>query len=484
MELKLASPTSGEKDSFIACRNSQGLEVRGSVLRMSRYVVVFEVYNPYSILQLSEVLGEFQIFINERMVYSGRGVVSNLVNTGIMLVCEAAIDESWIEVDLFSAWHRGERLGEQFAEFIKEWEKLQRVLPDFKVAVADMQTLLMDLRRWLEQVELGIRSEPVADRHQLELEVVRRIEPLMVDLILSWFNRFDRITDHVESSALPAHRAYARRLLHPLILCSPFVYRTFHKPLGYAGDYEMVNMILREPCEGGSLFAKMVNVCFLKNPPAEAHRNRITWLEGMLAEESSRRAASGLRTRVLDIGCGPALEIQRFLRGSAASDHADLVLLDFNSETLMHVEAALKEIKASQGRRAGLRFELRSVHQILKDAIRPAPFDRDGKFDIIYCAGLFDYISDRICKRLMNLLYEWLAPGGLLVVTNVDASKPFRRSMEILLEWHLIYRDQAQLASLAPELSGPENRRLHADTTGVNLMLEVRKPNHEHAIGA
>lgn len=34
------------------------------------------------------------------------------------------------------------------------------------------------------------------------------------------------------------------------MLCSPFAYRAYHKPLGYAGDYEMVNMIARDPYEG------------------------------------------------------------------------------------------------------------------------------------------------------------------------------------------------------------------------------------------
>src|SRR5205085_10592726 len=74
MENKLSLQGGGEKDSLIICRNSQGLEVRATPLRMTRHLVVFEVYNPYSILQLSEVLNEFQIIVNERLIYSGRAV--------------------------------------------------------------------------------------------------------------------------------------------------------------------------------------------------------------------------------------------------------------------------------------------------------------------------------------------------------------------------------------------------------------------------
>ena len=53
------------EESIVSCRNSQGVEIRATPVRMTRHLVVFEVYNPYSILQLSEVLQEFKIFINQ-----------------------------------------------------------------------------------------------------------------------------------------------------------------------------------------------------------------------------------------------------------------------------------------------------------------------------------------------------------------------------------------------------------------------------------
>src|SRR3954462_6931039 len=156
MDSKLITSSTGTQDSFILARNSQGIEVRAGVLRLTRYLAVFEVYNPYSILQLSEVLSDFKIVINDRIMYSGRAVVSNVVNTGIMLICEATLDESWLDVDLFSSVTSPPRLGAECGLFVKEWHKIEHVVPGFKAAVADLQTMLMDLRRWLEQVELGI----------------------------------------------------------------------------------------------------------------------------------------------------------------------------------------------------------------------------------------------------------------------------------------------------------------------------------------
>ncbi len=477
MDSKFSTSSIGEKDSFILARNSQGLEVRAGALRLTRYLAVFEVYNPYSILQLSEVLSDFKIVINDRIMYSGRAVVSNVVNTGIMLVCEATLDDSWLDIDLFSSVTTPNRLREEFAQFVQEWRKIDRILPSFKATVADLQTMLIDLRRWLEQVELGIRAEPRSDLTGVERGVIHELEDPILPTVASWFAKFDEISDKVEDELRPVHRAFARRLLHPLVLCSPFVYRTFNKPLGYAGDYEMVNMILRDPYEGASLFAKIVNVCFLKNPPAEAHRNRIKYLTRRLSEETRRVGKLGRRTRVFNLGCGPAKEIQEFMRMDDLSDSVDFTLLDFNDETLEHATTLLTESRAANRRQTGLRLIKKSVHQILKEAPRPGPELAHGSYDLVYCAGLFDYMSDRICKRLMNIFYELLAPGGLLIATNVDASKPFRHSMEFLLEWHLICRGQAQLAALNPEKAPPGSFTITHEETGVNIFIEVRKPN-------
>src|SRR5258708_15665805 len=115
------------KNTFIVCRNSQGTEFRATLLRLTRDTVVFEVYNPYSILQLSEVLTDFKMIMNDRMMYSGRAVVSNLVNTGILLVCECTLEDSWLDVDIFTSIHQKDKLSNEFSDFLKEWDKIYLV---------------------------------------------------------------------------------------------------------------------------------------------------------------------------------------------------------------------------------------------------------------------------------------------------------------------------------------------------------------------
>jgi extracellular factor (EF) 3-hydroxypalmitic acid methyl ester biosynthesis protein len=287
------------------------------------------------------------------------------------------------------------------------------------------------------------------------------------------FGRFEEAADQVEEELQPLHRTYAKRQLHPYLLCSPFAYRTYNKPLGYAGDYEMVNMIIGDPLKGSSLFAKTLNLWFLSQAPAEAHRNRIKYLTNLLAEETCRVAGEGRRARILNLGCGPAGEIQEFLIQNEVCDWSSFTLLDFNDETLQHTKMILDDLLKRFGRRTKVDLIKKSVHQVLKDA--PKLGEHIETYDVIYCAGLFDYLSDRICKRLMNIFYDVLAPGGLLVATNVDTSNPSRQTMEQVLEWHLIYRNRAQLMGLAPDLATDGSYCIKSDPTGCNVLLEVRR---------
>jgi extracellular factor (EF) 3-hydroxypalmitic acid methyl ester biosynthesis protein len=297
----------------------------------------------------------------------------------------------------------------------------------------------------------------------------------VISAVKDLFERYEVVTQKIDEDLQPAHRAFGKRQLHPLLLSSPFVYRTFHKPLGYAGDYEMVNMMFRDPCEGSSLFAKIINAYALRLPPILAHRNRITYLTDRLQGEVRRTAASGQRAKIYNLGCGPAQEIQAFVADSQLCEQALFTLLDFNDETLMHLGQTLDGIKRRHGRRPHIDLKKKSVHQILKEASKVVHGGNGDRFDFAYCAGLFDYLSDKVCRQLVEILYQQLAPGGLLIVTNADIH-PSKGEMECFLEWHLVYRDTPQMTELVPAQVPRDSVSIKRDATGVNLFLEIRKP--------
>jgi extracellular factor (EF) 3-hydroxypalmitic acid methyl ester biosynthesis protein len=291
-------------------------------------------------------------------------------------------------------------------------------------------------------------------------------------------DRFEEIASRLDPDLRPVHIHFARRNLHSLLLCSPFGYRTFHKPLGYAGDYEMVNMIVGQPYEGPSLFAKVVNAWFLNQLPAQGHRNRIKYLKAKLLEELAVKASQGRQTRILNLGCGPASEIQQLLAESELSEMAQFTLLDFNEETIQYTSRILQDTCKRYRRNPSVQVLKKSAQQLIKEASKPGGSPAEGKYDLVYCAGLFDYLPDRVCKQLMGVFYHWLAPGGLLLITAVDGTRPFRNKLEFILDWNLLYRTGQQLSILRPDPAPPENCLVQSDWTAVNLFLEIRKPSN------
>src|ERR1019366_1116895 len=146
----MATTNPGIKDSLAVFRTSQGVEIRAPLARVTPYDVAFEVYSPETVIRTSEVLEEFKILINDQPVYSGRAVVRNVVNTGTSLVCSVDVDDFCFDARFFAALGENGQLSERFKAFLQQWQGVCKVLPEFKVAVADIQTFLVDLRRWLE----------------------------------------------------------------------------------------------------------------------------------------------------------------------------------------------------------------------------------------------------------------------------------------------------------------------------------------------
>lgn len=468
--------------SVITCRNSQGTELTANLLRIKRYSVVFEVYNPYSILQLSEVLSDFRIMASRRLLYNGKAVVSNLLNTGIVLVCEAMLDEGWVEVDFLAGitadlaeGATSTDLKSQFSDFMNEWKIGNEVQDPFKIVVADLASMLSGVQHWLTGIDVGIRTTVTRRREDMEREIFAKVEQRVVEEVIPSMERFENVANEVDESSMSVHKSYVRRQLHPIVLCSPFLYRTYTKPLGYAGDYEMVNMMLRDPYEGSSAFAKILNFALLNTEPVVAHRNRIDFLVELLRSECTKRFSKG-KTRVFNLACGPAVEVQRFLRECEESDLAEIDLLDFNAETLEYTRARINEARMSGGRETQVRYFQRSVHQLLRAATQGGEEDfRD--YDIVYCAGLFDYLSQRVCKRLVELFCTMVRPGGRVIVTNVAASNPRKAWMEYVMEWNLIYRDNSEMQDLIPDNVPVTSHSIKADSTGVNLFLEIEIGN-------
>jgi extracellular factor (EF) 3-hydroxypalmitic acid methyl ester biosynthesis protein len=98
-------------------------------------------------------------------------------------------------------------------------------------------------------------------------------------------------------------------------------------------------------------------------------------------------------------------------------------------------------------------------------------------FDLIYSAGLYDYLDASTAAMLTHRLFRGLNPGGKLVVTNFLHGTPDLGWMESLMDWYLIYRTQDEVNAFASAVATDEIARRHAYKcpTGCIGYLSLRK---------
>lgn len=425
-----------------------------------------EVYNPYSIVQVSEVLNELTVRMGTTVAYQGKAVVISLVNTGLTAIVSATLIDEWCELNSVAAVPGA--VGAEAQAFVKDWTKRFQINHGYQIVINETRAFLSDVARWVEQVDLSTSLPKVNGK--LRLDVFGELSYPLIQKTKACLDNLEIEASQINQEMLPFHRSYAQSALHPLLLRAPFVFRTYTKPLGYAGDYQMVNQIIDDPRQGSNTYFQMVNTAFLQTAVAAAHRNRIDLLLDFLTRTADAAQRARKTFRVLNVGCGPAIEIQRFLQNYPHPEWLSFELVDFSEETLAWTREKLSSIIKQIGKPVSIEYVHDSVHKLLKHRIDPNS-DSSRKFDAVYCAGLFDYLSDKVCSRLTSHFAARTNHGGLLLITNVHSSNPMKYVMEHVLEWYLIYRDNANLGSLLPQDSIIQ--KIYVDATGVNVFAEA-----------
>jgi len=467
-------------DPVISFRNSHGETMRGTLTSYQLRALVMEVYNPNSIVQVSEVVHDLTVRAGEKNIYKGKAVVVSLVNTGLMTVVSVTLTDNWNEV--LGIQTDPASFAEQAAAFVEDWNVRFTIGQDYQVAVSELRAYLSDVARWVDQADL-VQTLPRETSGRLQEDVFMGLAQPLMRKARNYFDRFEAVANGIEPELQAAHRVFAQAAIHPLILRAPFVYRTFAKPMGYAGDYEMVNQMLSDPREGSSTYFQIVNTLFLQAAVARAHRNRIDILDAYLARFPTPAEDAAEPIRVLNVGCGPAIEIQRLIATHPAPQRFAFTLMDFSEETLAYTRARIDEACAKRGIQVQVEWVNESVHNLLKRASGSAARRLDDrKFDFVYCAGLFDYLSEKVCQRLLQYFAARTKPNGTILVTNVHSSNPERNTMEHLLEWHLIYRDEAAMRRITPIHCSLQ--KIYTDETGVNVFLELQNTPPTQAIAA
>ena len=267
--------------------------------------------------------------------------------------------------------------------------------------------------------------------------------------------------------------------LHKYIMQVPFCRRIYEKPLGYVGDFLMLQGLYDNALEGDNLYQKFVHHFTVNRQMAESVRNRTPFIKSRI-RDSYRAFMPGDSQRPFtfaSIASGAALEVIELLR-EGAIPASKISLVDIEKLTWQSIVGSLgyqfmdgsDEIDNVLSQGTTLRFINRSVYDFFKG------FHLEGEHDFIYSTGLFDYLRDDQAASLLSNLLLHVAPGGELIVGNFDSREESARAyMEFLLEWSLIYRDENALRRLADNIVGQGAISIESDASGIQLYLVIKK---------
>lgn len=264
----------------------------------------------------------------------------------------------------------------------------------------------------------------------------------------------ERTWDEVVLPAVLAHE------LHPLMLEDPYTGRAFRKPRGYAGDAEIMDYLYYRipPASASPLGQQMFAITTaLPNSLSIAdRRHRVAQLIDHAAEEKHRPV------RVLAVASGHLREAELSTALCRGKVH-EIVALDQDLRSLEVVQ------------RDYARLPIKCAPQSIQRLLIPRP--DLGKFDVIYSAGMYNYLPDALAWRLTSFLFDLLNSGGTLMASNFLPGNANRAYMESFMDWRIVMRDETQMMQLVSDLTAAQiaERSISTDLGNNIAYLQITK---------
>jgi extracellular factor (EF) 3-hydroxypalmitic acid methyl ester biosynthesis protein len=355
-----------------------------------------------------------------------------------------------------------------------------------RVALLDQQTdrlpvawraAVADLRRFLDEAERMLHH----DDGKPEIFDPQEETALLATAFLIWGPRLHALiaklhglSKELSEEAREAGRAYAHRLLWPALQTCPMHRRAHDKPQGYAGDYRMMLLYFATQYEGPTRYARFLHYASQRYTLGRA----VVLRQECLLAAIRGATQPGSRPRIVSLASGPALELASAIERGELTGPLDLVLVDQDEQALGYAHSQLSQLLHERDLDIHLLCLHMSVKQLLSSKPEAERLRRElANADLIYCAGLYDYLPDLVAERLTSVLYGLLKPNGRLYLGNLSEAPDTSWMMDYVLAWQLIYRTSDDMlrigASLTPE---PAELAVETDASGHAIFLSVRAP--------
>ncbi len=411
----------------------------------------------------------FELRVGEDHLYSGAGLIRRIDPHGSRSTVALEFTTGYLDIPAIVTDHDNLLLSHALAN--PHFATSEGILPEFVQLCAEIINTFRSYKQVLESFEARLKATG-ADREQKLLEALISCEDRIVPQWKELWYRGSDILEPVfaDPKLLAAHKKYAERVLTPDFMPGAVMKRCYEKPLGYPGDYQIMNYVYEWQRVGNTPYEKLLHRIGIETGACVGTRLRMTQdiLRARIAEQPGDTPIN-----IANLGCGSAYEIYDYLKIDHLPRPVNVTLIDQDQGALSHAyENAYREVVRHAGR-AKLKCFQASFAQLLKAG---ALFKTLPPQDIIYSLGLFDYLSHRRAKALAHDLYAQVAPGGKLIIANVKVGRETCQwPLDLITDWGLVYRTEEDMRNMYEGLD-IENVEIIEDATKCVYMIIGDKP--------
>lgn len=273
-----------------------------------------------------------------------------------------------------------------------------------------------------------------------------------------------------DTETLREARLVSEHLVTPYLVEAPVLRRAYEKPLGYPGDYVVMQHYFDNTFDGDTAFGMVFHKITNEHPLSAGVRTRSERVAGEIADRARSSNGSG-PLRVLSLGSGVGAEVA-MVHGSAAAP-VRWTLIDQEDQALAVAYRNARKLPSEMGALPEVRCVNVSFSQLFRGEVSP---DAWGEQDVIFALGMFDYLPDAGAAMLIAALYSRLRAGGSLYVGNAAKPNTHFWEPELALRWSLRYRDREEMEALGVALPCAARTKLGMEPAGAYHILECRKP--------
>jgi extracellular factor (EF) 3-hydroxypalmitic acid methyl ester biosynthesis protein len=368
--------------------------------------------------------------------------------------------------------HKVVKLQGLFSDLPQVIERKNKIKPPFKDYVANLVYDLRAYKQVFDRLDSDTNKEPDAVKWAVQEAIIRTEGAIFRKFLQNTIEELIHQINGFSTAEHQRHGFYFRSHLWEFILSCPFAARANLKPRGYPGDSGQMRMIYRNDYQGSSTFAKLLHKHAVEHAASQSVRNRIKLIPQLIKDYVTNSQTSEFdNIKVLSVGSGAAFELKDIYKSPRDCSKFNFVLFDQDPVALKEAADLAAEIEDLIGASPKIDFIEGSVRTMLFSHKIMKPW---GKFDFIYSMGLFDYLNSRVARAVLKRLYQFLKPGGKMVVGNFSTSNPSRYYMEYWGDWVLIHRTEKELKRLFSETSSADVR-IDYDETGCQMFLVIEK---------